>query len=101
MAGISCYPGHCRGDAATIRARVAEFDALLREARDAFAAAGMRSDRISGGSTPTRYLTHETCVNELRSGTYALLDRNEGTLETLRAVGRGDGHLGRRARARS
>ena len=34
-------------------------------------------DRISGGSTPTRYLTHETCVNELRSGTYALLDRNE------------------------
>ncbi len=81
VAGISCYPGHCRGDAATIRARVEEFDALLREARDAFAAAGLRSDRISGGSTPTRYLTHETCVNELRSGTYALLDRNEEPLE--------------------
>jgi D-serine deaminase-like pyridoxal phosphate-dependent protein len=81
VAGISCYPGHCRGDAATIRARVEELDVLLREARDAFAAAGLRSDRISGGSTPTRYLTHETCVNELRSGTYALLDRNEGPLE--------------------
>ena len=81
VAGISCYPGHCRGDAATIRARVEEFDVLLREARDAFAAAGLRSDRVSGGSTPTRYLTHETCVTELRSGTYALLDRNEGPLE--------------------
>jgi D-serine deaminase-like pyridoxal phosphate-dependent protein len=81
VAGISCYPGHCRGDAATIRARVEELDVLLREAREAFAAAGLRSDRISGGSTPTRYLTHETCVNELRSGTYALLDRNEGPLE--------------------
>jgi D-serine deaminase-like pyridoxal phosphate-dependent protein len=81
VAGISCYPGHCRGDAELIRARVEEFDELLREARDAFAAAGLRSDRISGGSTPTRHLTHETCVNELRSGTYALLDRNEQPLE--------------------
>ena len=47
-----------------------------------FGAAGIRNDRISGGSTPTRALTHETCVNELRSGTYALLDRVEGTSET-------------------
>ena len=55
-------------------------DALLLETRDAFTAAGIRCDRISGGSTPTRYLTHETCVNELRSGTYALLDRVDGAL---------------------
>ena len=82
VAGISCYPGHCRGDLATIRARMETFDALLRETRDAFGAAGIRNDRISGGSTPTRMLTHETCVNELRSGTYALLDRVEGTPET-------------------
>jgi D-serine deaminase-like pyridoxal phosphate-dependent protein len=77
VAGISCYPGHCRGDAATVRARLMDADALLRETRDAFLAAGMRCDRISGGSTPTRYLTHETCVTELRSGTYALGDRND------------------------
>ena len=82
VTGISCYPGHCRGDAETIRARVAEVDALLRETRDAFAGAGIQCDRISGGSTPTRYLTHETCVNELRSGTYALLDRNDGPSES-------------------
>jgi D-serine deaminase-like pyridoxal phosphate-dependent protein len=78
VAGISCYPGHCRGDAATVRARVEAVDELLRATRDAFNAAGVRCDRISGGSTPSRYLTHETCVNELRSGTYALLDRVDG-----------------------
>ena len=81
VAGISCYPGHCRGDDELVHSRIRAVDELLRETRDAFAAAGIRSDRISGGSTPTRYLTHETCVNELRSGTYALLDRNEGPLE--------------------
>ena len=78
VAGISCYPGHCRGDAETIRSRVEAVDALLRETRDLFSGAGIRCDRVSGGSTPTRYLTHETCVNELRSGTYALLDRVDG-----------------------
>ena len=78
VAGISCYPGHCRGDAETIQSRLAAVDALLQETRDAFTGAGIRCDRISGGSTPTRYLTHETCVNELRSGTYALLDRVDG-----------------------
>jgi D-serine deaminase-like pyridoxal phosphate-dependent protein len=81
VAGISCYPGHARGDAETVRARVAAFDELLRATRDAFAAAGLRCDRISGGSTPSRFLTHETCVNELRSGTYALLDRVDGRLD--------------------
>jgi D-serine deaminase-like pyridoxal phosphate-dependent protein len=81
VAGISCYPGHCRGDDELVRERVAELDQLLREARDAFAAAGLRSDRVSGGSTPTRFLTHETCVSELRSGTYALLDRNDGDFD--------------------
>jgi D-serine deaminase-like pyridoxal phosphate-dependent protein len=81
VAGISCYPGHCRGDDATVRARVAAVDAFLRETRDGFLASGLRCDRISGGSTPSRQLTHETCVNELRSGTYALHDRNDGPPE--------------------
>src|SRR5262249_62263367 len=53
-------------------------DGLLRETRDAFGRPGFRAGRLSGGSTPTRYLTHTTCVNELRSGTYSLLDRNDG-----------------------
>jgi D-serine deaminase-like pyridoxal phosphate-dependent protein len=78
VAGISCYPGHCRPEDPTLRARLDAVDELLRETRDVFHASGLRCDRISGGSTPTRFHTHETCVNELRSGTYALLDRNDG-----------------------
>jgi D-serine deaminase-like pyridoxal phosphate-dependent protein len=81
VVGISCYPGHCRGDAETIRSRLAAADALMREARDAFTGAGIPSDLISGGSTPTRYLTHETSTNELRAGTSALLDRVAGPSE--------------------
>ena len=79
--GISCYPGHCRGDEATVHARILEADAVMRETRDAFEAAGISCARISGGSTPTRYMTHETCITELRSGTYALLDHNESEPE--------------------
>jgi D-serine deaminase-like pyridoxal phosphate-dependent protein len=78
VAGISCYPGHCRPEDPALSDRLKEVDDFLRETRDAFAAAGFHTDRISGGSTPTRYLTHTTAVNELRSGTYALLDRNDG-----------------------
>ena len=78
VAGISCYPGHCRPEDPTLPQLLEAADALLRETREAFSAAGLRTDRVSGGSTPTRYLTHTTCVNELRSGTYALLDRNDG-----------------------
>jgi D-serine deaminase-like pyridoxal phosphate-dependent protein len=78
VAGISCYPGHCRPEDPALAQRLEKVDEVLRTTRDAFAAAGFRTDRISGGSTPTRFLTHTTCVNELRSGTYALLDRNDG-----------------------
>ena len=81
VAGISCYPGHAREDPNTIGPVVEAVDALLRETRDAFTTPGIRCDRISGGSTPTRYLTHTTCVNELRAGTYALLDRVDAPAE--------------------
>jgi len=81
VAGISCYPGHCRPEDPMLRARLMEVDELLQETRALFEQSGLRTDRISGGSTPTRYLTHETCVNELRSGTYALLDRNDGEVD--------------------
>jgi D-serine deaminase-like pyridoxal phosphate-dependent protein len=79
ISGISCYPGHCRWP--VVPAQLAEVDARLREVRDALLAAGFECRRISGGSTPTRYLTHTTCQNELRSGTYIFLDRNVATSE--------------------
>lgn len=81
VAGISCYPGHVREDPSELESAVEAVDDSLRETCDLFAAAGIRCDRISGGSTPTRYLTHTTCVNELRSGTYALLDRVDAVTE--------------------
>ena len=77
VAGISCYPGHCRRGDPGVPEKLRAADELLRAAVTAFGHAGLRCDRISGGSTPTRHLTHTTCVNELRAGTYALLDRNE------------------------
>jgi D-serine deaminase-like pyridoxal phosphate-dependent protein len=77
VAGISCYPGHCRRDDPDLPEKLRAVDEVLRGATSAFGGAGLRCDRISGGSTPTRHLTHTTCVNELRAGTYALLDRNE------------------------
>jgi D-serine deaminase-like pyridoxal phosphate-dependent protein len=77
VAGISCYPGHCRRGDPEVPEKLRAVDERLRAAVSAFGHAGLRCDRISGGSTPTRHLTHTTCVNELRAGTYALLDRNE------------------------
>jgi len=67
VAGISCYPGHLRPEDPTLSSGLDAVDELLRDTRDAFLASGVRCDRVSGGSTPTRYLTHTTCVNELRS----------------------------------
>jgi D-serine deaminase-like pyridoxal phosphate-dependent protein len=78
LVGISCYPGHFHGD---FRSELFAANAILEEARDAFTAAGLSTERISGGSTPSRFMTHETCVNELRAGTYALLDREDGAAD--------------------
>ena len=57
-----------------------------------------RTDRISGGSTPTRATSLTRPVStSCASGTYALLDRNDGGPTTrVRALGRGDRHLRRR-----
>jgi D-serine deaminase-like pyridoxal phosphate-dependent protein len=78
VVGVSCYPGHFHGD---FRDDLFAASAVLEEARDAFTAAGLPVERVSGGSTPSRFMTHETCVNELRAGTYALLDREDGAAD--------------------
>lgn len=77
VAGISCYPGHVRGTLEQARAGLAEVDARLRAARDALLAAGIRCDRVSGGSTASLFLSHETCMTEVRAGNYVFLDRSE------------------------
>jgi D-serine deaminase-like pyridoxal phosphate-dependent protein len=74
VAGISGYPGMCHGDAAEVDRLLRPGAGLMEETRELLLRSGIRCERISGGSTPTRYITHTTCVNELRAGTYLLLD---------------------------
>ncbi len=81
VTGLSTYPGHIRGPTQQLAAGVDDVDDKLRAARDAFLDTGLGCERISGGSTPTRYLTHETCVNELRAGTAIFLDRQSAHTE--------------------
>jgi D-serine deaminase-like pyridoxal phosphate-dependent protein len=68
VAGLSCYPAH---------QPLTEVDAQLEQAQERFAAAGLRCERISGGSTATLFESHRTRMTELRPGNYALLDRSE------------------------
>jgi D-serine deaminase-like pyridoxal phosphate-dependent protein len=78
LAGISCFPGHVRGPSTDVSRALADVEATLAEAVDLFDRAGLRRDRVSGGSTPSMTMTHLTpSVNELRSGTYVFLDRTE------------------------
>jgi D-serine deaminase-like pyridoxal phosphate-dependent protein len=77
VAGISCYPGHVRGRLDEVRAGLRAVRARLEEARAALEAAGLRCDRISGGSTASLLLSHETGATEVRAGNYVFLDRSE------------------------
>lgn len=77
VAGISCYPGHVRGDADRVGEGLAHVDALLRETAELLRGAGIRCERISGGSTATLLRSHETIVTEVRAGNYVFLDRSE------------------------
>jgi len=78
VAGISCYPGHVRGSEQEVRAGLRAVEETLRAARAAFARAGIRCERVSGGSTATLFASHETSMTELRPGNYVFLDRSEG-----------------------
>jgi len=77
VAGLSCYPGHLRGRPEDLAPGLELVDETLARAQELFEAAGIRCERISGGSTPTLYQSHRTRVTEIRPGNYALLDRTE------------------------
>lgn len=81
VAGLSCYPGHLDGPEG-----LAEVDALLRAARAAFEARGLRCERVSGGSTATAFAAHETAMTEVRPGNYVFLDRAASTDVLERAL---------------
>ncbi len=79
LAGLSCYPGHLRDARGTMAERLAPVRAILDEARAAYAAAGLRCERISGGSTSTYRHSHELGLTEARPGNYVFLDRGDAT----------------------
>lgn len=74
--GIMFYPGHIRGPAAEQDAALAALDARVAERIEALAAAGLRPEVVSGGSTPTFWRSHEVAgLTEVRPGTNIFNDR--------------------------
>jgi D-serine deaminase-like pyridoxal phosphate-dependent protein len=77
VAGLSCYPGHLRHGSSDPAAGIGAVGELLATAIEGFDGAGIRRERVSGGSTATLFESHRTPVTEIRPGNYALLDRAE------------------------
>ena len=76
LAGIAFYPGHIRGPVAEQAGQLAELRSLVTQTRQAFATAGLKTEVVSAGSTPTLWRTHEVPgINEMRPGTYIFNDR--------------------------
>ena len=76
LAGIAFYPGHVRAHVTEHAPQLAELSAFSREARAAFAEAGLSHTIVSAGSTPTIWETHLIPgVTEMRPGTYIFNDR--------------------------
>lgn len=76
LAGIAFYPGHVRAHVTEHAPQLAQLSAFAREARAAFADAGLPHAVVSAGSTPTIWETHLIPgVTEMRPGTYIFNDR--------------------------
>ena len=76
VAGIAFYPGHVRAPVSEHAAQIAQLTDFVAAARDAFRRAGLPSETVSAGSTPTLWETHQIDgVTEMRPGTYIFNDR--------------------------
>ena len=72
--GINFYPGHIKSQDAE---KLAALAVLLDQIRMGFAAAGLKPEIVSGGSTPALFHSHEIPgVTEIRPGTYVFNDLN-------------------------
>jgi D-serine deaminase-like pyridoxal phosphate-dependent protein len=77
LKGITFYPGHIRGNDEAGRRLLRELSERVTAAVDDFRRAGLATEIVSGGSTPTLFHSHEVAgVNEIRPGTYIFNDRN-------------------------
>jgi D-serine deaminase-like pyridoxal phosphate-dependent protein len=75
--GIMYYPGQIKRQPKSKTDEIAAIEAKLNEAIDLFRAAGMSTEIVSGGSTPTALASHMIeGTTEIRPGTYAYHDTN-------------------------
>jgi D-serine deaminase-like pyridoxal phosphate-dependent protein len=74
VTGMMLYPGHIRKADTD---NISQLNGRVETAREAFHKAGVRTEVISGGSTPTWNHSHEiTALTEIRPGTYIFNDCN-------------------------
>lgn len=80
-AGVLFYPGHIREHVNEQKYVIAATRALINEFVTALVDAGLAPSRISGGSTPTAFASHQfEAVNEIRPGTYIFNDRTTAAI---------------------
>jgi D-serine deaminase-like pyridoxal phosphate-dependent protein len=76
--GIMCFPGHLKWSADELRAKwFPGIQETLTTTVDLFRKAGLCIDVVSGGSSPTAFLSHHMpALTEIRPGTYIYNDMN-------------------------
>ncbi len=75
--GVMVYPGHFLTAPEKQEELLVEQQEILKRILDLFRQAGIPLEVISGGSTPSAFLSHRMPgVNEIRPGTYIFNDRN-------------------------
>lgn len=80
-AGLLFYPGHIREPVGEQKYVIATTRALINEFVAALVDADLAPTRVSGGSTPTAFASHQfEAVNEIRPGTYIFNDRTTAAI---------------------
>jgi D-serine deaminase-like pyridoxal phosphate-dependent protein len=75
--GITFYPGQVKSLDASGLAALARVSEIMRGVMEDLRAAGIEAKIVSGGSTPTLFLSHEVYgLTEIRPGTYVFNDIN-------------------------
>ena len=75
--GLMFYPGHLRDDSDESVREIEVIDARIGETLDLWDRSGLAAEIVSGGSTPTAYVSHWlTRMTEARPGTYVFHDMN-------------------------
>ncbi len=74
--GLFCYPGHVSSPISEQVGKLQAIDQMLKGVLDQWRKQGLNTGIVSGGSTPTAYISHHvTSYTEIRPGTYIYNDR--------------------------